>query len=66
MFARIEPVHGQRWYQESQNGNAPAFDHRARRAVPGRRRRLGRRHGCSFIFPYEIDKYDCPTPTATT
>ncbi|MBP1641730.1 MAG: hypothetical protein H6Q03_399 [Acidobacteria bacterium] len=64
MFARIEPVLGQRWYQESQNGNLRVsttgpFGSRlnASGAWSGDR--------VSFIHPYEIYKYGCP-PTGCT
>jgi hypothetical protein len=59
MYARIEPVLGQRWYQESQNGNlrvsqsGPAgFYSDATGGWTNDRR--------SFIMPYELAKYDCP------
>jgi hypothetical protein len=61
-FARIEPKQGQRVFMESQNGNlqrsttGPAGPYQS--AVGGW---SGER--LSFIFPYEIDKYACPTPT---
>ena len=41
---------------------AAALDDRPRRPVPVRGRRLGR-GPLSFIFPYEIDKFACPTAT---
>ena len=59
MFARIEPVLGQRWYQESQNGNLAVSHERPDRPYQERHRGLGRRP-LSFVFPYEIDQYDCP------
>jgi hypothetical protein len=59
MFARIEPVLGQRWYQESQNGALAVSttgpygpQTTASGAWTGDRR--------SFIFPYEIQKNGCP------
>ena len=59
MFARIEPKQGQRWYQESQNGNltvsttGPFGGHAdARGGWTGDR--------VSFVHPYEIDRYNCP------
>jgi hypothetical protein len=62
MFARIEPKQGQRVFMESQNGNlqrsttGPAGPYLS--AVGGW---TGDRR--SFVFPYEIDKFACPTPT---
>lgn len=59
MFARIEPVLGLRWYQESQNGNLRVSQtgpngpyNGASGAWSGDR--------VSFIHPYEIDRYNCP------
>src|SRR5262249_34500174 len=57
MFARIEPVLGQRWYQESQNGNL-------RVSTTGPYGNLSNATGgwnadsprVSFVFPYEIYK----------
>ena len=62
MYARIEPKAGQRWYQESQNGNL-------RVSTTGPFGGLGNATGGwtadtrSFVFPYEIDKYNCPGAT---
>lgn len=62
MFARIEPKAGERVFMESQNGNlqrsttGPAGPYTA---IP--RPWTGER--LSFIFPYEIDKFACPTST---
>jgi hypothetical protein len=62
MFARIEPKAGLRWYQESQNGNLAV-------SVSGP---FGSQQNAtggwgvdtlSFIFPYEIDRYNCPAAT---
>ena len=64
MFARIEPVLGQRWYQESQNGSLGV-------STTGPYGALVSATGgwtadtLSFIFPYEIYKNDCP-PTGCT
>jgi hypothetical protein len=61
-YARIEPKQGQRVFMESQNGNlqrsttGPAGPYQS--AAGGW---AGER--LSFIFPYEIDKFACPTPT---
>jgi hypothetical protein len=61
-YARIEPKQGQRVFLESQNGalqrstTGPAGPYQAA-AGPWGGDRL------SFIFPYEIDKFACPTPT---
>ncbi|HEX8228019.1 MAG TPA: S-layer homology domain-containing protein [Chloroflexia bacterium] len=57
MYARIEPVFGQRWYQESQNGNLV-------RSITGPYGQLASASGnfvndsprLSFIMPYEIYK----------
>ena len=58
MFARIEPIQGLRWYQESQNGNLKVsttgpFGSYA--TITGGW--SGDRK--SFVFPYEIDRYNC-------
>ncbi len=55
MFARIEPVLGQRWYQESQNGSlavttAGAYSSQVNATGGWGGDRL------SFVFPYEIFK----------
>ncbi|MFL5732291.1 MAG: S-layer homology domain-containing protein, partial [Chloroflexia bacterium] len=64
MFARIEPVLGQRWYQESQNGNLAVS---TSGPLGGLSAATGGWTGdtLSFVFPYEIYKYDCP-PTGCT
>ncbi len=64
MFARIEPVLGDRWYQESQNGNLSVstsgpFGGQAAASGPWTSDRR------SFIFPYEIQRFGCP-PTGCT
>jgi hypothetical protein len=62
MFARIEPKAGLRWYQESQNGNLVV-------STTGPFGSLQNAKGgwsadtLSFIFPYEIDRYNCPAAT---
>jgi hypothetical protein len=62
MFARIEPKLGLRWYQESQNGSMGV-------STTGP---LGGQAGAtggwtadtrSFVFPYELDKFNCPGAT---
>jgi hypothetical protein len=59
MYARIEQVLGQRWYQESQNGNL-------RVSTTGPFGTLVNATGgwgpdtLSFVFPYEIQRYNCP------
>jgi hypothetical protein len=62
MFARIEPKLGLRWYQESQNGSMGV-------STTGP---LGSQAGAtggwtadtrSFVFPYELDKFNCPGAT---
>jgi len=61
-YARIEPKQGQRVFMESQNGalqrstTGPAGPYQSA-AGPWGGDRL------SFIFPYEIDKFACPTST---
>ncbi len=59
IFARLEPVLEQRWYQESQNGSLKVstsgpfgFYSSASGGWNSDRR--------SFLMPYEIYKYDCP------
>jgi hypothetical protein len=62
MFARIEPVLEQRWYQESQNGNIAvtvAGPYSAQVGATGGWTGDTR----SFVFPYEIYKWDCPADT---
>jgi hypothetical protein len=61
-YARIEPKQGRRVFMESQNGNlqrsttGPAGPYTSAAGGWSADRR-------SFIFPYEIDKFACPTPT---
>lgn len=64
MFARIEPVLGQRWYQESQNG---ALAVSTTGPLGPQTTATGAWSGdrLSFIFPYEIQKNGCP-PTGCT
>ncbi|MCA9958797.1 MAG: hypothetical protein KC443_07180 [Anaerolineales bacterium] len=64
MYARIEPVLGQRWYQESQNGNVKVSTTGpfgpflvASGAWAGDRR--------SFIFPYDMAWANCPATGCT-
>lgn len=64
MFARIEPILGQRWYQESQNGNVKVstsgpfgFFTSATGGWTGDRR--------SFIFPYDMAWANCPATGCT-
>jgi hypothetical protein len=65
MYARIEPKQENRWYQESQNGNVAVTTSpppgggemcspQVNATGPWGSDRL------SFIFPYEIDKFNCP------
>jgi photosystem II stability/assembly factor-like uncharacterized protein len=61
-FARIEPKQGQRVFMESQNGALQ----RSTTGPAGPYQAVGGGWGAdprSFIFPYEIDKFACPTPT---
>ncbi len=66
MYARIEPVLGQRWYQESQNGNLAVS---TTGAYGGQISATGGWGAdsprVSFVFPYEIYKYDCPATGCT-
>ncbi|HET6314515.1 MAG TPA: hypothetical protein VFH60_11830, partial [Chloroflexia bacterium] len=61
MFARIEPMLEQNWYQESQNGNLAVTTNgptSTLQTITGGWTADSPR--VSFIFPYEIYKYDCP------
>jgi hypothetical protein len=64
MFARIEPVQGQRWYQESQNGVLAVT---SSGPFSSQSSATGGWSGdtLSFVFPYEIYKYDCPSTGCT-
>lgn len=59
VYARIEPILGQRWYQESQNGNlrvstnGPLGPYTSAAGDWGGDR-------LNFLFPYEIYKTTCP------
>ncbi|MFZ1710565.1 MAG: hypothetical protein WAW20_18440 [Anaerolineae bacterium] len=60
MFARIEPMLGQRWYQESQNGALAVSTtgaYGSQSSATGGWSADTRR---SFVFPYEIQKNGCP------
>lgn len=60
MFARIEPILGMRWYQESQDGNLAVS---TTGAYGGQTTATGGWTGDtrrSFVFPYEIQKNGCP------
>lgn len=59
VYSRLEPVLGNRWYAESQNGNLTVstngpFGPYSSVNGPWGGDRL------SFLFPYEIYKHDCP------
>jgi hypothetical protein len=59
MYARIEPMQGLRWYEESQNGNLVVSTNGPFSSL------IGITGGwsadtLSFVFPYEIYKYNCP------
>lgn len=59
MYARIEPVAGQRWYQESQNGNLKVSTTGPNGFFVGASGGWGG-DTLSFIMPYDINKYgDC-------
>ncbi len=62
IFARIEPVLGQRWYVESQNGNVAVSQSGPFGPYQGVN---GPWAGdtLSFLFPFEIYKHDCPMAT---
>lgn len=62
MFARIEPKAGLRWYQESQNGNLAVS---TTGPFGGQQNATGGwgADTKSFVFPYEIDRYNCPAAT---
>jgi hypothetical protein len=62
MYARIEPKLGQRWYQESQNG---ALAVSTTGPFGAQANATGGWGGdtLSFVFPYEIDRYNCPAAT---
>ncbi|GAB4201550.1 MAG: exo-alpha-sialidase [Wenzhouxiangellaceae bacterium] len=58
IYARIEPVLGQRWYVESQNGNMGV----SQNGPNGPYNTFGRPWSAdtlSFLFPFEIYKHDC-------
>ena len=64
MFARIEPMLGQRYYQESQNGDLAvsttgAYGGQTAAGGAWTSDRL------SFVFPYEIQKNGCPAGGCT-
>ena len=61
-YARIEPKQGQRVFMESQNGALQ----RSTTGPAGPYQSVAGPWGgdtLSFIFPYKIDKFACPTPT---
>lgn len=58
MFARIEPLLGQRWYQESQNG-ALAVSTTGPNGSQTTATGAWSADRLSFIFPYEIQKNGC-------
>ncbi len=64
MFARIEPMLGQRWYQESQNGSLSVS---TTGAYGSQTSATGAWSGdrLSFVFPYEIQKNGCPATGCT-
>lgn len=63
MYARIEPLQGLRWYQESQNGNLYASTTGAYGTFNSITGGWTGDAARSFVFPYEIDKYDCDGAT---
>lgn len=59
IYARIEPVLGQRWYVESQRGNLGISQNGPNGPYQGVAEPWsGDRR--PFLFPFEIYKYDCP------
>ena len=62
MYARIEPKVGLRWYQESQNGNLSVSTSGPFGGLVNATGGWGA-DTLSFIFPYEIDRYNCPGAT---
>lgn len=61
MYARIEPVLEQRWYMEIQNGSirvSQTGPFGSLTTITGGWVSQGDRF--SFVFPYEIYRYDCP------
>lgn len=61
VYARIEPVLEQRWYAETQNGNVRLSQFGPNgpyQNISGGWNAAGDR--VSFLFPYEIYRYDCP------
>lgn len=58
MYARIEPLQGQRWYQESQNGSMKVSLAGPYSTFVAASNGFGG-DTLSFVMPYEIDKYDC-------
>ncbi len=66
MYARIEPVLNQRWYQESQNGNLAVSTTGPNGALTNATGGwTGDSPRLSFVMPYEIYKYDCPASGCT-
>lgn len=58
MYARIEPLQGLRWYQESQNAGLKVSTTGPWGTYLAAANGFGG-DTLSFVFPYEIDKYDC-------
>jgi hypothetical protein len=59
MFARVEQKSGLRWYQESQNGGLKVSTTGPNGPYTSATGSWGG-DTLSFIFPYEMDKFDCP------
>jgi len=62
IFARIEPVLGQRWYVESQTGNLGISQTGPFGPYQGVNEPWNA-DTRSFLFPFEIYKHDCPAST---
>lgn len=58
MYARIEQLQGLRWYQESQNGNIYVSTTGPNGTYVSAENNWGGDR-LSFVFPYEMDKFDC-------
>lgn len=58
MYARIEPIQEQRWYQEKQNGDIQVFPNGPFGGSQVAHTGFGG-DTLSFVFPYELNKFDC-------
>ncbi len=60
IFSRIEPVNEQRWYMESQTGNMSVTTAGPFSGLQNITGGWVSDPNRSFLFPYEIYRYDCP------